>query len=193
MLRYSAIEIFFDNSVAPVFFNFASQRDAKDVGTLIVAARNESVIQLGYKDKSGIISFVDRRVAMEMAESYKESWRRRDITNFEYLMRLNTLAGRTYNDLTQYPVFPWVLADYSSDSLDFNKSSTFRDLAKPVGALDSKRFEVCLFIFCFSNDQIHFSSIYFLQWLTFHLYRFLRTDFVVFLILIFPSNPQVLL
>ncbi|KAL1821830.1 hypothetical protein ACET3Z_016699 [Daucus carota] len=142
LLRYSAIEIFFDNSVAPVFFNFASQRDAKDVGTLIVAARNESVIQLGYKDKSGIISFVDRRVAMEMAETYKESWRRRDITNFEYLMRLNTLAGRTYNDLTQYPVFPWVLADYSSDSLDFNKSSTFRDLAKPVGALDSKRFEV---------------------------------------------------
>lgn len=142
LLRYSAIEIFFDNSVAPVFFNFASQRDAKDVGTLIVATRNESMILKGYKDKSGLISFVDRRVAMEMAETYKESWRRRDITNFEYLMRLNTLAGRTYNDLTQYPVFPWVLADYSSESLDFNKSSTFRDLAKPVGALDSKRFEV---------------------------------------------------
>lgn len=29
-------------------------------------------------------------------------------------MHLNTLAGRTYNDYMQYPVFPWVLADYSS-------------------------------------------------------------------------------
>lgn len=40
---------------------------------------------------------------------------RGEITNFEYLMHLNTLAGRTYNDLMQYPVFPWVLADYQSE------------------------------------------------------------------------------
>ncbi|GAB2211904.1 hypothetical protein Droror1_Dr00025243 [Drosera rotundifolia] len=57
-------------------------------------------------------------------------------------MTLNTLAGRSYNDLTQYPVFPWIMADYSSETLDFNKSLTFRDLSKPVGALDSKRFEI---------------------------------------------------
>ena len=125
-----------------MFFNFSSQKDAKDVGNLIVATRNESITPKGYKDKSGAISFVDRRVALEMAETARESWRRRDITNFEYLMILNTLSGRSYNDLTQYPVFPWVLADYSSESLDFNKSSTFRDLSKPVGALDLKRFEV---------------------------------------------------
>lgn len=30
-------------------------------------------------------------------------------------MHLNTLAGRTYNDLMQYPVFPWILADYESE------------------------------------------------------------------------------
>lgn len=30
-------------------------------------------------------------------------------------MHLNTVAGRTYNDLMQYPVFPWVLADYQSE------------------------------------------------------------------------------
>ncbi|GFY85908.1 binding protein [Actinidia rufa] len=142
LLRYTAIEIFFNNSVAPIFFNFQSLKDAKDVGTLIVTTRNESIFPKGYKDKTGIISFVDRHVALEMAETARESWRRREMTNFEYLMILNTLAGRSYNDLTQYPVFPWVLADYSSEILDFNKSSTFRDLSKPVGALDSKRFEV---------------------------------------------------
>ncbi|KAF3447262.1 hypothetical protein FNV43_RR12442 [Rhamnella rubrinervis] len=143
LLRYTAIEIFFSDSVSPIFLNFASQKDAKDIGTLIVATRNEYLFPKGTnKDKSGVISFVDRRVALEMAETARESWKRRDITNFEYLMILNTLAGRSYNDLTQYPVFPWVLADYSSEVLDFNKSSTFRDLSKPVGALDLKRFEV---------------------------------------------------
>lgn len=143
LLRYTAIEIFFSDSVSPVFLNFASQKDAKDIGNLIVATRNEYLFPKGSgRDKTGPINFVDRRVAQEMAETARESWRRRDITNFEYLMILNTLAGRSYNDLTQYPVFPWVLADYTSEVLDYNRSSTFRDLSKPVGALDTKRFEV---------------------------------------------------
>lgn len=143
LLQYTAIEIFFNDSTAPVFLNFASQKDAKHVGTLVVSLRNETLYPKGSsRDKNGIISFVDRRIGLEMAENARESWRRREISNFEYLMILNTLAGRSYNDLTQYPVFPWVLADYSSEKLDFNKSSTFRDLSKPVGALDSKRFEV---------------------------------------------------
>lgn len=146
LLRYTAIEIFFSDSVAPVFFNFDSPKDAKDIGTLIVSSRNDYLFPKGSsRNQSGGISFVDRRVALEMAETARESWRRRDITNFEYLMILNTLSGRSYNDLTQYPVFPWILADYSSEVLDFNKSSTFRDLSKPVGALDLKRFEVSSF------------------------------------------------
>ncbi|XP_031393123.1 BEACH domain-containing protein B isoform X2 [Punica granatum] len=168
LLRYTATEVFFSDSVAPVFFNFATQKDAKEIGTLIVATRNEFLFPKGSnKDKSGIISFVDRRVALEMAETARERWRRRDITNFEYLMILNTLSGRSYNDITQYPVFPWVLADYSSETLDFNKSSTFRDLSKPVGALDSKRFEVFEDRFCnFCDPDIpsfyygsHYSSM----------------------------------
>lgn len=142
LLRYTAIEIYFNDSTAPIFFNFASNKEAKDVGSLIVSTRNGSVSPKGYRDKTGSISFIDRRVSLELAETARESWRRRDITNFEYLMILNTLSGRSYNDLTQYPVFPWVVADYSSETLDFSKSSTFRDLSKPVGALDQKRFEV---------------------------------------------------
>lgn len=59
---------------------------------------------------------------------------RGEISNFQYLMHLNTLAGRSYNDLMQYPIFPWVLADYESHSLDFSAPSSFRDLAKPMGA-----------------------------------------------------------
>ena len=58
--------------------------------------------------------------------------------------QLNTLAGRTYSDMAQYPVFPWVVADYASASLDLNDPATFRDLAKPVGALDEKRLQFFL-------------------------------------------------
>ncbi|GBM24392.1 Neurobeachin [Araneus ventricosus] len=68
-----------------------------------------------------------------------QKWQRREITNFEYLMFLNTIAGRTYNDLNQYPVFPWVLTNYEAPELDLSLPSNYRDLSKPVGALNPSR------------------------------------------------------
>lgn len=49
------------------------------------------------------------------------------------------MADRTFNDLTQYPVFPWVIADYSSPTLDLSNPKSFRDLSKPIGALNPER------------------------------------------------------
>ncbi|KAK4187265.1 beige protein 1 [Podospora australis] len=66
-------------------------------------------------------------------------WQKGEMSNFQYLMLVNTMAGRTFNDLTQYPVFPWVLADYTSEELDLNNPATFRDLSKPMGAQSSTR------------------------------------------------------
>ncbi|KAJ8361384.1 hypothetical protein SKAU_G00179090 [Synaphobranchus kaupii] len=63
------------------------------------------------------------------------------MSNFQYLMHLNTMAGRTYNDLMQYPVLPWILADYHSETLDLSSPATFRDLSKPMGAQTDKRKE----------------------------------------------------
>ncbi|CAK9279032.1 unnamed protein product [Sphagnum jensenii] len=143
LLQYSALEIFFTNSLPPVFFNFPSQRIAKDVGTTIIYLGNGPTSgKSSSKDREDMILYVDKQKAYELAEKARERWRRREISNFEYLMTLNTLAGRSYNDLTQYPVFPWVLADYTSEKLDLSNPATFRDLSKPVGALDTKRFKV---------------------------------------------------
>ena len=70
---------------------------------------------------------------------WTRQWINREISNFEYLMRLNTIAGRSYNDLTQYPVFPWVIADYESHVLNLHNPNSYRDLTKPVGALNAAR------------------------------------------------------
>jgi len=40
------------------------------------------------------------------------------------------LTGRTYNDLNQYPVFPWVLTNYDTKELDLSLPSNYRDLSK---------------------------------------------------------------
>lgn len=49
------------------------------------------------------------------------------------------MAGRSFNDLTQYPVFPWIIADYTSETIDLTDPRVFRDLSKPVGALNADR------------------------------------------------------
>ncbi|XP_065091196.1 WD repeat and FYVE domain-containing protein 3-like [Ochlerotatus camptorhynchus] len=73
--------------------------------------------------------------------SVTQRWVRGEISNFQYLMHLNTLAGRSYNDLMQYPVFPWILADYDSERLDMTNPKSFRDFSKPMGAQSKSRLE----------------------------------------------------
>ncbi|XP_044530512.1 lysosomal-trafficking regulator [Gracilinanus agilis] len=59
-------------------------------------------------------------------------WYSGQITNFEYLTHLNKHAGRSFNDLMQYPVFPFILSDYISETLDLNEPTVYRNLSKPI-------------------------------------------------------------
>ncbi|XP_039706298.1 lysosomal-trafficking regulator isoform X1 [Pteropus medius] len=59
-------------------------------------------------------------------------WYTGQITNFEYLTHLNKHAGRSFNDLMQYPVFPFILADYVSETLDLSDPAVYRNLSKPI-------------------------------------------------------------
>ncbi|XP_065579941.1 neurobeachin-like protein 1 [Artemia franciscana] len=70
-----------------------------------------------------------------------QQWQRREISNFDYIMALNMVSGRTFNDLAQYPVFPWILKDYESHVLDLEDYSVYRDFARPIGAQTKKRRE----------------------------------------------------
>ncbi|CAF1953489.1 unnamed protein product [Rotaria magnacalcarata] len=70
-----------------------------------------------------------------------QKWLTHELSNFDYLMMLNTIAGRTYNDLNQYPIFPWVLKDYTSQVLDINNPNVFRDFSKPIGIQNPKHIE----------------------------------------------------
>lgn len=91
-----------------------------------ISGRNLNPVNLNY--------FHLRKV---LKQTMTEKWCNAEISNFEYLMHLNTLAGRSFNDLNQYPVFPWIISDYHSDyeSFDLTNPATYRDLSKPMGAL----------------------------------------------------------
>lgn len=60
---------------------------------------------------------LENHITEHTAESYMLQWQRGHISNYQYLLHLNNLADRSCNDLSQYPVFPWIIADYSSAEL----------------------------------------------------------------------------
>ncbi|XP_030363249.1 protein FAN isoform X3 [Strigops habroptila] len=88
-----------------------------------------------------IATYIENHITEHTAESYMLQWQRGHISNYQYLLHLNNLADRSCNDLSQYPVFPWIIADYSSSVLDLTKPETFRDLSKPIGALNKERLD----------------------------------------------------
>lgn len=70
----------------------------------------------------------------------QNKWKNGEISNFEYLMYLNKFSGRSFNDLSQYPIFPWILTNYKSKTLDLTDTKNYRDLSLPIGALNPQRF-----------------------------------------------------
>lgn len=88
---------------------------------------------------ANISSNVYNRLVHLFVNKVTSLWQHGELSNFEYLMHINAAAGRSFQDLTQYPVFPWILADYTSETLDLNNPASFRDLSRPMGAIGQRR------------------------------------------------------
>ncbi|KAJ4929640.1 hypothetical protein JOQ06_018663, partial [Pogonophryne albipinna] len=134
LLQNTGLEVFMANRTS-VMFNFPDPATVKRVVY--------SLPRVGVGTSYGLpqarrISLATPRQLFK-SSNMTQRWQRREISNFEYLMFLNTIAGRTYNDLNQYPIFPWVLTNYDSEELDLTLPGNFRDLSKPIGALNPKR------------------------------------------------------
>ena len=66
---------------------------------------------------------------VEAISKVTNAWKIGDVSNFEYLMYLNALSGRSFHDVAQYFVFPWILKEYggendSNNGFDSDKHSS---------------------------------------------------------------------
>ena len=57
-----------------------------------------------------------------------DDWNSNKIDNFTLLNMLNKYSSRSYNDLQQYPVFPWLFTRYSSELLQYKKYNLLSSL-----------------------------------------------------------------
>ncbi|XP_049854679.1 protein FAN-like [Schistocerca gregaria] len=124
LLRQVGLEIYCDNC-SHVNHLYLCLKNASDRDNLHSELLAQSALHLDNTDQ----------------EMMTLQWQNGVLSNFDYLLYLNSLGDRTFNDLTQYPVFPWIIADYTSSDLDLTDPKSYRDLSKPIGALNESRLE----------------------------------------------------
>ncbi|KAI6157101.1 hypothetical protein BKA82DRAFT_965252 [Pisolithus tinctorius] len=152
LFRDIALEVLFKDSrtLLVVFLSTSQRHDASQRLQTIIVHRtpqeHQSAFSLILRDMSialpgGKASNVNTSHEKALATA-QQQWQNRTISNYAYISVLNQLSGRTPNDATQYPIFPWVLQDYTSETLDLSLPNSFRDLTKPMGALTDARREI---------------------------------------------------
>ncbi|KAK1313447.1 hypothetical protein QJS10_CPA06g00328 [Acorus calamus] len=92
LLRRSALELFMVDR-SNFFFDFGSIEGRHNAYRAIVQARPPHL--------NNMYLATQRPEQLLKRTQLMERWARWEISNFEYLMELNTLAGRSYNDITQ--------------------------------------------------------------------------------------------
>ncbi|OHT00214.1 hypothetical protein TRFO_33166 [Tritrichomonas foetus] len=124
----NSIEIFMDNHKS-YFLTFSGQTDHSFMNKLTkISLPNKIYVQT----KPSNIEVQNLHLA--------EKWVNHSMSTFDYLMILNLFSGRSFLNVSCYPIFPWVLVDYSSPTINLHRS-IYRDFEIPVGALNKQALE----------------------------------------------------
>ncbi|XP_023211855.1 BEACH domain-containing protein lvsF-like isoform X1 [Centruroides sculpturatus] len=122
----------------------------RHVGIELYCSNNSPIKHLfltlkSHEERENLYSKLLEQPALDLEDTATDSmtllWQNGMISNYDYLLYLNSMADRSFNDLTQYPIFPWVISNYTSSTLDISDPSSYRDLSKPIGALNEDRLQ----------------------------------------------------
>ena len=97
MMAHTAIELFRDDGET-LLLNLPDKRMRSRVRRWV-----KRKCTLEYRDRDH-----HRAAFRQMLYELQEAWQRREVSNFEYLMRLNELSGRTHSDLNQCAPVPYM-------------------------------------------------------------------------------------
>ena len=136
----SGIEIYTKNNKV-YFLNFKTNKDLLTFTNDVLSHSNDKftfreIKTDDYKGKKLLgyeLINPNNKIKEYFISSKMQEWQSHNISNVEYLMWLNIYAGRSFNDLTQYPVFPWIITNYIDKDIDEKKD--YRNLALPMGML----------------------------------------------------------
>ena len=145
ILMNQSIEIFHKNGKS-YFFNFFSTKNVKE------AYNHFNIInqKLSIKNLPKFIFNTNNNEGD--IKNIINNFRKGKNSNYEYLLYLNKYSTRTYNDLSQYPVFPWLIKEHgkipeiltllSNKEINQKDLDCLRDMDYPISVqTEEKRIE----------------------------------------------------
>ena len=137
----NSFEIFTNNNKS-YYFHVKSRDKRKQIFDKIKERKEFKIVMRNcYKKDDCQLLYINKEYQTRYGfkgltfSDYIEHWVSNKVSNLEFIMFCNLLAGRSLRDLTQYPVFPWTLTDYTSKELTLN-ASIFRIFSTPMGMLE---------------------------------------------------------
>ena len=124
----TCFQIYFANHRS-VLINFSTNELMKQ----FISKLKDAIYTLGISNQINFGVFQAISNASLMAPHISSLWEKREITNFQYIIWLNHISSRSFHDISQYPVFPWVLSNYSLNPFTDATTESYRRLDLPIG------------------------------------------------------------
>ena len=149
--RNNAIELFLNNHKT-YYFKFKNTNDRNNFIEKIINKLNQISNKKKFKNIKGIdennksitIGYykdIDNNKDYKNISEIKDLWKNNKISTLEYIMWINIYGNRSFRDVAQYPILPWILNDYSLNNFDsIINLNSIRNFNLPMGmmALDEK-------------------------------------------------------
>ena len=126
---YRAFEIFLKNGKS-YYFNLYTKENLnsffKEIEIIKEQNLKNNIIENDFPIIKNPIKYFEQN-------KYYEKWIDNEISTYQYLLYINKFSSRSYNDINQYPIFPWILLQSKSGSHK-NKETLpkFRELEFPI-------------------------------------------------------------
>ena len=115
-----SLEIFMKDGKS-YFFNFFNEDTNKDVFELLKLKK---------------VHYIQKVNEYFKKEEFAKKWKENKISTFDYLLLLNKLTSRSYNDPNQYPVMPWLFLQEGTNFI--------RNFDLPISVQDEEQREMFL-------------------------------------------------
>ena len=87
-----------------------------------IKTKENKLIGYDFSNYSQLENIFDYYTNSNWLDDIVKKWVNWKITSFDLLIYINTLSNRSFNDLTQYPVFPWILTEYNDFACPIEKN-----------------------------------------------------------------------
>ena len=121
--RDNSVELFL-NTNKTFYFKFITNKIRDEFINKIISQKKYPFIEIKSIDRK-IIGYYKNipkyKDIFSNIDNLSNNWKNWKMSNLEYLMWLNIFGNRSYRDINQYPIMPWILTNYLNDTNEFNE------------------------------------------------------------------------